>query len=339
MRWFRVIVFIFLVFMNLEAFGVSSYGIYSVGVKGRGLADAFVGYSDNLEAIYYNPAGLLTIPNDLYILYTASGYVNIPDYFDFSVKFLLDYSPFISLGIKERNFILFLSYLTLYRENNFNVKYIPLSSAFSILPNWGVGVSFGPAIGYLYNSFSIFPHLIIGTMIKPIQQLQVGLCIRSPLYFYWKELPIASVERQLFPAQIDVGFIYLLHRLIRMTMDITTYFWDMYEEEVDGYLHRLNRLSIEDYFDVKLGIEFLHVWTGAHIRLGIKTSKYVLLYNVYNQFALSVGIGVTSRLFKIEFGAEDTSLLRNLGLYRYNKPEIVLSLSFLLQLTKIFTGK
>ncbi len=227
-KFFKFFIFLFSILYCLFSVGYADFADLGVGARQQGLGNAFVGISDDVSSIYYNPAGLGFLRRGEFIADYSRLYIGLDDESNLNNGFLGVVYPlkfrknYGAVGIGLLNF----SFSGVYQENSFYISYGKkvlnklslggnikfLSESYTqddytkIDPVFEYGKksslqTFGMDIGGIYN---FLPRFFYGFTFININQPDIGLRKSEKLPIIFK-MGVGYKEKDL-----NVGFDFIL---------------------------------------------------------------------------------------------------------------------------------
>ncbi len=300
-----------------------SYDIYRCGAKGLATGAAFTAISDDVSAIYWNPAGLVQA-KDYSIFYTM----------DSQFKFVID--PKLKLTYKVPALLGFIYPL----KNNYHTvigfaalspfqrkipkefavyKFAP-QFACEILHKLSIGINIGLNYATYTHATSASGYGVgyqIGLLYAPFQKVHFGLNYHSKIKINWGRHGMISDLKETFPDILTGGIAIMLTRRLIGSVDIEYQNWhaiQFFENGTDTAPIDDLKTGLCKTIHPHFGLMFLEKKTGAHLRTGLYTDSFIekgddSKFSNKTQLIWTIGIGAYAlKILRIEVGVADSYL-------------------------------
>jgi hypothetical protein len=322
--WFLFTLFILFTFStNLYAGGVGTTGNeilkINVGAKPIAMGGSWTGLANNVDAIYYNPAGLIQIQNPEITL-MHSEYI-----IDTRYEYVGYVTPIDNNNVMGINTVFFYSVFDRLDEfGNLNGNFLAYNLATTIsyamypfykfIPNLSIGLN----LKYVYvalddfKQHSIFGDLGIFYIMDGLQELSFGLVLKNFGYSL-------NEERDLIPMSIRFGVAFLTTVLKQgETRTLNKVFSSPYGTKYSkGKIRKGDRFEDKDLL-ITLDIEKpINGEIIAGLGVDFKTMDFLSLRigGIYKDtIYLTFGIGLSYESFKFDYAIVP---IKDLGLTHY----------------------
>lgn len=289
------------------------YDVFPTGTKGLGVGGAFTSLADDGGAIYFNPAGLFQLPKPL-LTYQLYSILKMPNLIDTRLQVKWEYFPLLAYAVplEQGRTAAALYVRTLFKSmvETYSVHGVGGGFSWRVAEDLALGVNLGLAIGSQQENYSFGFFWQLGLLARLSPLLKLGIIFRAPIALAWYSLRGDLDVEETLPWSLQGGISWRFSRNMILSFELEYQSLDNVRYTVGG-VDRSPALEGGLFRTIHphLGFQFLHVPSGAQIRVGLMTMAAASSSELDPQPILCLGIGAwASRVFKIDFSLMDSLL-------------------------------